>query len=104
VSSEGKLLAFPVSEVPEMPRGKGNKLYDIPAKKASTREELMVAVAVVPPKANLLIFAGEGKPKTLEWSELKPYRGERAQRGSVLPRGWPRKITRLGVELPKQGE
>jgi topoisomerase-4 subunit A len=100
VSSEGKLLAFPVSEVPEMPRGKGNKLYDIPGKKASAREELMTAVAVVPPKASLLLYSGENKPKTLEWSELKGYRGERAQRGSVLPRGWPRKVTRLGVEIP----
>src|ERR1700722_10144561 len=44
VSSEGKLLAFPVSEVPEMPRGKGNKLYDIPTKKAAAGEELMTAV------------------------------------------------------------
>ncbi len=103
VSSEGKLLAFPVSEVPEMPRGKGNKLYDIPGKKASAREELMTAIAVVPPKASLLIFAGEGNPKTLEWSELKSYRGERAQRGSMLPRGWPRKVTRLAVEVPTQG-
>jgi topoisomerase-4 subunit A len=103
VSTEGKLLAFPVSEVPEMPRGKGNKLYDIPGKKAAAREELMTAIAVVPPKANLLIFAGEGKPKTLEWNDLKSYRGERAQRGSVLPRGWPRKVTRLAVEVPAQG-
>jgi topoisomerase-4 subunit A len=102
VSTEGKLLAFPVSEVPEMPRGKGNKLYDIPNKKAEAREELITAVAVVPPKGNLLIFAGEGKPKTLEWSDLKSYRGERAQRGSVLPRGWPRKVTRLAVEVPAQ--
>ncbi len=37
VSSEGKLLAFPVGEVPEMPRGKGNKLFDIPGKKAAAR-------------------------------------------------------------------
>ena len=100
VSSEGKLLAFPVSEVPEMPRGKGNKLYDIPAKKAESREELMTAVAVVPPKASLLIYSGDSKPKTLEWGDLKGYRGERAQRGSVLPRGWPRKVTRLVVDLP----
>ncbi len=41
VSSEGKLLAFPVGEVPEMPRGKGNKLYDIAGKKAAARTELM---------------------------------------------------------------
>ena len=100
VSSEGKLLAFPVSEVPEMPRGKGNKLYDIPTKKAAAGEELMTAVTVLPPKANLLIYSGDAKPKTLEWSEMKSYKGERAQRGSVLPRGWPRKVTRLGVEIP----
>jgi topoisomerase-4 subunit A len=100
VSSEGKILAFPVSEVPEMPRGKGNKLYDIPTAKAASRAELMTAVAVVPPKASLLIYSGDSKPKTLEWGDLKAYRGERAQRGSVLPRGWPRKVTRLVVDLP----
>src|SRR5689334_13464762 len=55
VSSEGKLLAFPVSEVPEMPRGKGNKLYDIPGKKARERSELMTALAVVPPEASLVL-------------------------------------------------
>jgi topoisomerase-4 subunit A len=99
VSSEGKLLAFPVADVPEMPRGKGNKLYDIPGKKAAAREELMTGVAVVPPKGSLVLWAGE-KQKTLEWGDLKAYRGQRAQRGAVLPRGWPRKVDRLETLLP----
>ncbi|HEX4268371.1 MAG TPA: DNA topoisomerase IV subunit A [Steroidobacteraceae bacterium] len=99
VSSEGKLLAFPIRDVPEMPRGKGNKLYDIPGKKAAAREELMSGIAVVPPKGSLLIWAGE-KQKTLEWSDLKSYRGQRAQRGAVLPRGWPRKVERLEAVAP----
>ncbi|HWF98229.1 MAG TPA: DNA topoisomerase IV subunit A [Steroidobacteraceae bacterium] len=99
VSSEGKLLAFPVGDVPEMPRGKGNKLYDIPGRKAAAREELMTAVAVVPPKGSLLLWGSE-KQKTLEWGDLKDYRGQRAQRGAVLPRGWPRKIERLEAVLP----
>ncbi len=94
VSSEGKLLVFPVAEVPEMPRGKGNKLYDIPGKKARERSELMSAVAVVPPKASLVLWSGEVQ-KVLEWRELQDYRGERAQRGAVLRRGWPRRIERL---------
>jgi topoisomerase IV subunit A len=94
VSSEGKLLVFPVGEVPEMPRGKGNKLYDIPGKKARERSELMSAVAVVPPKASLVLWSGEVQ-KVLEWRELQDYRGERAQRGAVLRRGWPRRIERL---------
>jgi topoisomerase IV subunit A len=99
VSSEGKLLAFPVGEVPEMPRGKGNKLYDIPGKKASARTELMSAVAVVPPKASLILYAGE-QQKVLEWRELQDYVGERAQRGAVLKRGWPRQIDRMEARLP----
>jgi len=94
VSSEGKLLAFPVGEVPEMPRGKGNKLYDIPSKKAAARQELMTAVAVVPPDASLILWSGD-QQKTIEWRDLKDYVGQRAQRGAVLKRGWPRKITRM---------
>jgi topoisomerase IV subunit A len=99
VSSEGKLLAFAVGEVPEMPRGKGNKLYDIPGRKAAARSELMTAVAVVPPKASLVLYSGE-QQKVLEWRELQDYVGERAQRGAVLKRGWPRKIDRLEAQLP----
>jgi topoisomerase-4 subunit A len=99
VSSEGKLLAFPVGEVPEMPRGKGNKLYDIPSRKAAARAELMTAVAVVPPKASLILWSGE-QQKVLEWRDLQDYVGERAQRGAVLRRGWPRNIDRLETLLP----
>ncbi len=94
VSSEGKLLAFPVGDVPQMPRGKGNKLYDIPGKKAAAREELMTGLVVVPPKGSLLLWAGE-KQKTLDWGDLKAYRGQRAQRGAMVPRGWPRNVDRL---------
>ena len=103
VSSEGKLLAFPVGEVPELPRGKGNKLYDIPSKKAAARQELMSAVAVVPPEASLILWSGE-QHKTLEWRDLKDYVGERAQRGTVLKRGWPRKITRMEARPRAAGE
>jgi topoisomerase-4 subunit A len=99
VSSEGKLLAFPVGEVPEMPRGKGNKLYDIAGKKARSRSELMSALAVVPPEASLVLWSGETS-KVLEWRELKDYLGQRAQRGAVLKRGWPRRIERLEARLP----
>jgi topoisomerase-4 subunit A len=98
VSSEGKMLAFSVGDVPEMPRGKGNKLYDIPSKKAASREEVLTGVAVVAPSGTVTLWSGE-KQKTLSWAEIKEYKGERAQRGSVLPRGW-RVIDRIEGALP----
>jgi topoisomerase IV subunit A len=103
VSSEGKLLAFPVAEVPEMPRGKGNKLYDIPAKKAAARSELMTAVAVVPPQASLTLWSG-GQKKILDWQDLQAYLGQRAQRGAVLRRGWPRRIERMEAQLAARAD
>ena len=93
VNSEGKMLAFVVKDLPEMPRGKGNKIFDIPGKKAASRDETLTAVAVVPPNGKLVLWSGE-KQKTLDWSDLKEYKGQRAQRGSVLMRGW-REIDRL---------
>ncbi|HEY6455679.1 MAG TPA: DNA topoisomerase IV subunit A [Steroidobacteraceae bacterium] len=99
VSNEGKLLVFPVADVPEMPKGKGNKLYDISGRKLAAREEFLAGITVVPKGAALLLWTAD-QFKTLEWSELKDYRGQRAQRGSVLRRGWPRKIDRLEPRLP----
>jgi topoisomerase IV subunit A len=93
VNSDGKMLAFVVKDLPEMPRGKGNKIFDIPGKKAASRDEVLTAVAVVPPNGKLVLWSGE-KQKTFDWKEVQEYRGQRAQRGSVLTRGW-REIDRL---------
>ena len=83
-----------------MPRGKGNKLYDVPSKKAKARQELMTAMAVVPPEGSLLLWAGE-QQKVIDWRDLRDFVGQRAQRGAVLKRGWPRKITRMEAQLPR---
>jgi topoisomerase-4 subunit A len=97
VTSEGgKLLVFPVKDVPELARGKGNKLFDIPTKKFASREDFLTGMAVVPKDKSLVVRSGERK-MTLSWSDLKDYRGQRAQRGSVLPRGW-RTVDVLEIE------
>src|ERR1700761_1284252 len=102
VNSEGKMLGFKVSDVPEMPKGKGNKLYDVPAAKSAERAEFLSGIAVVPPNGQLTLWSGE-KQKTLTWAELKEFKGQRAQRGAVLPRGW-REIDRVEAVLPPPKE
>ncbi len=97
VTSEGgKLLVFPVKDVPELPRGKGNKLFDIPSKKFASREDFLTGMAVVPKDKALIVRSGDRK-MTIGWKDLKDYRGQRAQRGSVLPRGW-RSVDSLEIE------
>jgi len=82
----GRLLAFPVSEVPEMPKGKGNKLFNIPTQLAKERAEIVVGAAVVEPGGSLIIY-NDDRSKTYSFSELKEYQGSRAQRGAVITRG-----------------
>jgi topoisomerase-4 subunit A len=95
-TSTGRLLCFPVADVPELPRGKGNKLFNIPARDAESRAEVLAGIAVLAPKTNLLLWAGERR-MTIEWSDLKGYRGERAQRGALVSKGY-RGVTGLEPE------
>jgi topoisomerase-4 subunit A len=94
----GRLLVFPLGELPELAKGRGNKLFSIPSARAEAREELVVAVAVVAPGGKLKVVCGE-RTMTLGWAELADYRGERAQRGSMLPKTY-RRVTALEVEVP----
>ena len=96
VNSDGRLLAFPMAELPELPRGKGNKIFGIPSKRAASGEESLVAIAVIASGQTLKVASG-GRQMGLSYKELGGYRGERGQRGALLPRGW-RKVDGLDVE------
>ncbi len=96
VNTDGRLLTFPVADLPELPRGKGNKIFGISSKKAAAGEESLLAIAVVAPGQSLRVLSGE-RHMGLSFRELGEYRGERGQRGAVLPRGW-RKVDGLEVE------
>ncbi len=96
VNSEGRLLAFPATNLPEMDKGRGNLIFGVPGKKSRAGEELMVAATVIAPEQAVVVWCGDRK-MTLAWKDLSDYRGERSQRGSLLPRGW-RKVDRLSVE------
>ena len=93
LNSEGRLLAFPAADLPELPRGKGNKIFGISTKKSLVEPESLLAVATVAPGQTLRLLMGE-RHMALTFRELADYRGERGQRGAVLPRGW-RKVEGL---------
>jgi topoisomerase-4 subunit A len=89
ITSAGHLLAFPLSELPELDRGKGNKLIQIPPAKLKSGEERVVAVASVRQGGELVLYCGQRK-LNLAWRDLQAYVGARASRGNVLPRGFQR--------------
>jgi topoisomerase-4 subunit A len=87
VSNDGRLLVFPVTELPELARGKGNKIMNIPSARAAAREEFVVSVNVIGPGQCLTLHSGK-RHITLKLSDLEHYKGERGRRGNKLPRGF----------------
>ncbi len=94
VTSSGNLLAIPANELPELDKGKGNKIIDIPKAKLAT--ERVVAVVSVAPGNTLLVRSG-ARTMNLSFKDLDAYVGTRATRGHLLPRGW-QKVEGLSVE------
>ena len=94
VTNVGHMIAFALKDLPELDKGKGNKLIDIPKAKLPT--ERVVAIAVVAPGNTLLVRSG-ARSMSLSFKELDAYAGARATRGGLLPRGW-QKVEELAVE------
>lgn len=95
-TSSGRLLIFSVNTLPELSRGKGNKMINIPTVKAAAREEYVIDVQIVTPENVLSVHAGK-RHFTLKSADLQHYQGERGRRGNALPRGL-QNVTALSVE------
>jgi topoisomerase-4 subunit A len=98
VSNLGRMLVFPVAELPQLSKGKGNKIMAITAAKVAAREEFVTAIACVPSGASLVVHAGQ-RHMSLSRADLEHYAGERGRRGANLPRGL-QKVDRMVVESP----
>lgn len=97
ISSEGRMLMFPLRDLPVLGKGKGNKLISIPSAKAASREEIVKVLSIVPDGASIKILSGK-RGMTLTAADLTHYQGERGRRGNKLPRGLQRVD---GVEVEK---
>ena len=95
-SSEGYMLVIPLSELPQMSRGKGNKIINIPSARLKSREEFVAAIDCIQDGEKLTVYAGR-KHKTMKAVEVDEFAGERGRRGRKLPRGY-QKVDRIRVE------
>lgn len=87
VTNKGYLLIFAATELPELARGKGLKMMQIPAAKLKKREEYMMSAVVISIGGALKITAGS-RHITLKQKDFPHYRSQRARRGLKLPRGF----------------
>jgi topoisomerase IV subunit A len=97
VTTEGYMLVTQLSELPQMPRGKGNKIINIPAPKLKAREEFVASITLIQGDEKLTVHAGK-QHKTMKPDEVAEHLGERGRRGSKLPRGY-QKVDAIEVEI-----
>jgi topoisomerase-4 subunit A len=99
ITTSGHTLVFPVKELPELARGKGNKIINVPKKRLRAEtdadREVVAHLVTLPPDQTLRIHAGR-QYLNLKPTDLDAYRGNRALRGTKLPRGY-RNVDRVEV-------
>ena len=98
VTTHGYVLVFPIKDLPQMPRGKGNKIINIPKKRLldGKNPELLDSLVVLPPTASVRVHAGRKQPFEIDPKRRAEFTGQRAQRGTVLSIGY-RNFDRLEV-------
>jgi topoisomerase-4 subunit A len=83
---------FPLAELPELSKGKGNKILGVPSKDGVT----LAAICVLAPEQSLRIDSGT-RHMVVRSDDLGHYAASRGRRGMALPRGW-RTVDRLSAE------
>ena len=87
ISNEGRMLVFALQDLPQLSKGKGNKIINIPAARVQSREEFVIAVKVIAEDQVLKIYSGK-RHLSLKFKDMEHYIGERGRRGNKLPRGF----------------
>lgn len=101
-TTEGHMLVMPMNELPQLPKGKGNKIIGIPSARVAAREEYMSAINSIQDGEKLTIYSGQ-RHKTMKPDEVDEYVTERGRRGKKLPQGY-RSVYRMLVERKDESE
>ncbi len=100
ITNEGRMLLFPLRDLPILPRGKGNKIINIPPKRVKSREEFVTIITILPADSHLIVHAGK-RQFALKNGNLSEYFGMRGRRGKKLPRGF-QNVDRVEIVEQKQ--
>ena len=84
---QGRLLIFPVQELPALTKGKGNKLIQIPTADLSSGADAVISVCTLTETGTVKIISGK-RHLTLKVNDIEAYSASRAKRGMALPRGF----------------
>ncbi|QKJ88700.1 DNA topoisomerase 4 subunit A [Paramixta manurensis] len=98
ITAAGRMLMFPVGDLPQLSKGKGNKIISIPSAQAAKGEDKVAWLLLLPTGSAITLHVGKRK-LTLRAEELQKFRAERGRRGTLLPRGLQR-IDRVDVDAP----
>ncbi|MGE1067499.1 DNA topoisomerase IV subunit A [Pantoea agglomerans] len=98
ITQAGRMLMFPVGELPQMSKGKGNKIISIPSAEAADGQDKLAWLMILPPGSAITLHVGKRK-MLLRSEELQKFRADRGRRGTLLPRGL-QKIDRVELDAP----
>ena len=100
ISAAGRMLMFPVADLPQLSKGKGNKIISIPSAQAASGEDKLAWLFILPAQTSITLHVGKRKLK-LRPEDLQKFRAERGRKGTLLPRGLQR-IDRVEVDMPER--
>ncbi|MBU9822703.1 DNA topoisomerase IV subunit A [Rahnella sp. BCC 1045] len=98
LTAAGRMLLFPVADLPQLSKGKGNKIVSIPSAQAASGEDKLAWLLVLPPQTSITLHVGKRK-LVIRPEELQKFRAERGRKGTLLPRGLQR-VDRVEVDAP----
>lgn len=96
VTLQGRLLVFPLSELPELPKGKGNKMIHIPPKDIKDGQDRLLFFRLLSEENKLIVHAGK-RFFAMTHGNIQDFIGGRGKRGKKLPRGF-RNVNDVTVE------
>jgi len=96
ITEAGRMLMFSVNDLPQLSKGKGNKIISIPSADFVAGKDKLLWLLLLNEQSSVTLYVGKRKLK-LRSEELQKFKAERGRKGTLLPRGLQR-IDRVDIE------